>query len=110
MIQVELDFKTAGEHRNNGMAVSVLNADSQHEGWSSVALEAVRQFFSVHEGAFMAEDVRLWASWVPRPPSARAWGSVFVSAARNKIVRSVGWGRTKNVNAHRTPAMLWTAY
>jgi len=97
-----------GEHlKNKGMQQAVDNADNQHPTWSAKAYQFLLNYAKNHR-EFMAEDVREAALLiVPEPPSYRAWGSVFLKAARNNIIKRAGYRSVKNIKAHRTPATVW---
>lgn len=109
MIQEELNFNKAAAWRDNGIAVAELNAESHIPNWADMAFDALNQFIQGRSDEFMAEEVRTWATWVPEPPSARAWGSVILKAARRGIIRSVGIRKTRNPSAHCANASVWRA-
>ena len=89
------------------MKKSLDNADKEDESWSQKAYAFLLVYIKT-SNKFMAEDVRVASSGiVPEPPSKRAWGSIFVMARKNKIIKSIGFSNVKNPKAHRTPATLW---
>jgi hypothetical protein len=111
MIQIELDFTQAKVNRDNAIKVCTLSADSKTPGWSDRAFEFVKRYALINRGQFMSEDIRKWAysNGLERPENERAFGGVVVRASRAGIIKAVGYARTSNVLAHRTPATLWMA-
>jgi hypothetical protein len=110
LIKDLFDRNEANDLRDKGIHRAVTNADKTHEDWAARAYAALEGF--VNETAdleFMAEDVRKWASYLPVPPSNRAWGAVILRGARNGLIKQVGYGKTTNKLAHRTPAAIWRA-
>lgn len=99
--------RTAEEMRSAGIAKAEESAEVFCPNWGQIALDAVREFIEKHSGNFQAEDIRMWAKQVPPAPSARAWGSVMLKAARMGLIRSVGYATVDNPLAHGTPATLW---
>ena len=96
--------------REQGINQAKEHADSVFQDWSDRAFEFLKEFISLSEYPFMAEDVRTSADCnIPEPPSKRAWGAVILKAAREGIIRRVGYRETQNPAAHRTPATLWEA-
>lgn len=100
---------TGQDLRDRGIQESIDHAEQEHEGWSTQALDALRRFIELKTEPFMAEEVRLWAhnNGLPKPPSARAWGSIMLMAKRRGWIRFVGYGITNNPKCHCTPAGLW---
>ncbi len=100
-------MKTGQQLKIEGIEKALQAADNRDHRWSAIAYQFLLDF-SKHNKQFMAEDVRTASDGiVPEPPSKRAWGGIFVSARRNKLIRSVGFGLVKNPKAHRTPATVW---
>lgn len=85
------------------------HANETAPGWGDKAFEALCAFVKQHTGKFQAEDVRVWARHVPPAPSLRAWGNVMVRAAKEGLIKAVGYERVNNPLAHSTPATVWTA-
>ena len=93
--------------RNTGMQQAVEHADQVTEQWSDKAYRFLMQYIQFHE-SFMAEDVRKASqTTVPEPPSARAWGAIFMKAAKQNKIMRIGFRNVENPNAHCTPATLW---
>lgn len=110
---VQLDIFGAEKNRRKGTKIAADNADQLNRNWQQQAyaffITWIRQQPPKHK--FMFEDVRQAAgkAGIPEPPSNRAWGAIAVKAARpeEKLIRHVGYGKTENIKAHRTPAAIW---
>lgn len=104
-------LKTARELAMDGMNQAEEHAEEQIPGWGSMAMDALKLFIKDHSGPFMAEQVRSVAqlSGLPVPCHERAWGAVLTRAAKNGLIKAIGYGKTSNPNAHSTPATLWIA-
>lgn len=108
-MDVQLDIFKALEERDKGIEAALSNADWKDTDWPDKAYEFLKCFLRNHNGPFMVEEVRSYAALLdfPLPPSARSWGGIITRAAREGIVQKAGYGTTKNVKAHGTPAALW---
>jgi hypothetical protein len=97
----------AAIRRDGGIQRAVDHANYTNDGWSDAAYSFFLSYITRHQ-SFMTEEVRA-ASYgiVPEPPSLRAWGAVIVRAAREGLIRRIGYQQVKNANAHMTPAALW---
>ena len=98
----------SGEHlRDTGIKISMDNADRKIEAWTDQAYNFLLKYTKTNN-EFMAEDVRNASHGIiPTPPSNRAWGGIFVRAAKNKIIQRKGFKNVTNSKAHCTPATLW---
>jgi len=79
--------------------------------WVDEALYFLIEFLDElkDDDEFMAEDIRYASEdFVTKPKNARSWGSVMLRAQKEGYIMGVGYDKVKNVNAHRTPAKLWT--
>lgn len=103
------DIPEAERLKEQGIQMAVDHANSVEPGWSEKAYQLLNEFLLINTGEFMAEDVRSYAAVIDFeiPPSSRAWGGVIQRAAKSGIIKQVGFGKTKNVKAHRTPAAIW---
>jgi len=101
-------MRTQGEIlRDNGIKVSVENADKTIDNWSEKAYSFFIKYIR-DKDFFMTEDVRVASEGLlETPPSKRAWGSITLRAKREGIIESVGFSSVKNPKAHSTPATLW---
>ncbi|MFC4219039.1 hypothetical protein [Flagellimonas marina] len=105
--QQELDFDRAEMLRDKGIKQAVDHADSTIDNWSERAFNFMRNYLTTTK-EFMVEQVREASKGkVPDPPSNRAWGAIVLRARKMGLVRRKGYGRTKNVRAHSTPATIW---
>lgn len=104
-------LQTVQTRRDTGMALAVAKADRDREGWSEDALEAVRLFTLAHPGQqFLAEAVRHWCEDIElldAPANERAWGAVMRRAAKDGLVRKVGYA--PSVSSNLSPKTLWQA-
>jgi len=110
-IQTELVF-TGRELRNGGILVAANNADQHFDGWSEMAYQALEAFIRTNKAPFLCETVRQFSSEIlelPLPPNNRAWGGIFLRAAKEKIIIKVGYGQVENPRAHMANAALWQA-
>lgn len=92
-----------------GIAASMARADRVHEGWSGEAFALLREYMTDNE-FFKAEDVRIFAHGsrgLPVPPDLRAWGGVVQRAVRERLIKKVGHGSSKNKTSHYRPVMVW---
>ncbi len=102
------DDRNANYLRDRGMRRSRDNADDKVDGWSETAFLFLKEYIQTQDKPFMAEDVRTSDQCgVPNPPNKRAWGAILVRAAREGLIKRIGFKETKNPWAHRTPASLW---
>lgn len=105
--------KQAEVNKNIGISIATHHADLLFTNWSSNAYALLETYIQRHRGTqFLAEDIRDWAisHGLPKPPHDRAWGGVISRAAKVGIIKFMGYEKTKNPKAHRTPASLWGAF
>lgn len=100
--------------RDAGIQQAANNAEEAHENWGAAADEALRVFIAAKRGtgkAFTSEEVRnsIAAAGVPTPPHLRAWGSVFVRAARAGLIEKAGTAQSKAVHCHLAYVARWRA-
>jgi hypothetical protein len=107
----ETKEQQANRCRDVGMMQSTRTANRMFEGWAEDAYDQLKLFCQsrCNGETFLAEDIREFAglNGLPVPPSKRAWGSVLRRAAFDRLIERVGYQKTKNPSAHRTPATLW---
>lgn len=106
---VQLNILDAIKERDSGIERAILHADDVCEGWGDKAFYILKEFIRVNGNSFLVEDVRLYAEakGLPEPPSKRSWGSIILKASRAGIVKKNGYGITRNVKSHGTPASEW---
>jgi len=104
----QLNMFAGKKARDKGIAKATAHAEATEPGWSDRALEMIRAYPAPGR-MFMAEDVSRWAvaQGFNPPPNGRAWGGVFSRAARQGIIKRVGFAAVTNPAAHCTPASVW---
>lgn len=103
----QLDIFKSCELRDQGIKRALDAAEKKDLSWGEIAYTFLIRYAERHK-EFLAEDVRSASKYlVPQPPSNRAWGSIFVKANKNGIIKADGFGFVKNPKAHRTPATKW---
>ena len=103
----QLDLFEGMQLRDLGIKQSESHANEVEQNWSEKAYSFLVNFCRSHR-VFMAEDIRDSSiGIVPEPPSQRAWGAIFVKAAKSGLIKRVGYGQVKNPKAHCTPAAIW---
>lgn len=104
-----MDLLSGKDLRELGIYRAVSHANVAHDGWSDKAYKVLKDFIRFADGhPFMCEDVREYASsFIPEPPHKRAWGSIFVRARKDGIIKHYGFGQVTNPRAHRANASLW---
>jgi hypothetical protein len=103
-------MKSGIELRNEGMQLSLFNADDKVFEWSVQARFHLERFLRLYpEKEFQAEDLRRWAyqRGLKEPPSHRAWGAIISRAKKEGLIRFVGYENVTNPRAHATPAAVW---
>ena len=92
--------------KDAGMALATGKADARHDGWSAQAYTFLAAYAGTHAlfaGWQVVQDARDQHA-VP-DASGKAWGSVFLKAARNGIIEKAGY--TTDPNRHANPIPLW---
>lgn len=91
-----------------GMQQAVDHAEEVHDNWADEAYAFLKKYVGYTLTPFMAEEMRLASlNVVPEPPTKRAWGLIIQRAAREKLIRRVGYKAVSNPRAHGTPAAVW---
>lgn len=106
----QLDMYYAEINQKDGTTRAVLNADCKIPAWGDKAFNFFKAALNcLGPENFMMEEIRAMAfkTGFPAPPSDRAWGSVVQRAVREELIEFVGYSKTKNPLAHRTPAAMW---
>jgi hypothetical protein len=107
--QMTFDEYQATINRDNGIAVTMANAESKIPGWTDAAFEQLCEFVDGNPFEFMTEDVRAFAerNGLESPPNLKAWSGVMLRAAKMKIIKKVGIGQRKQPQAHRAFTTIW---
>lgn len=105
----------AEEARDKALDRATAHANRVQADWDQMAMQALMRYMGAYSNAgltaqdFTAEDVREWAVWVPEPPDRRAWGGVFMKAARAGRIRQVGYRKHRDPSRHRGISTVWKA-
>ena len=102
MDQLAIDFARA--RRDDGIERA---GDHAGERWKRLARGFLLEFLSSHRERFLAENVREFAEirGLEAPPDGRAWGAVIQSAARERLIRKVGYAPARSSNL--SPKVQW---
>jgi hypothetical protein len=106
---MQLSLLDAIEARDKGINKALTHAEQECEGWGEKAYDLIKQYLSEVSTSFMAEEIRSYAAMYdfPLPPHARAWGAVIVRAAKEGLIKKVGYGQVMNRKAHMANASVW---
>lgn len=107
MDQLSIDFNSAARAgRDAGMAAAIAHAEHLAEGWGERAYAALIQF-ARHRQSFTSYDFRqaVGALGLDRPPTDKAYGSVFLRAARVGVIRKNGY--VPHPERHASPTPIW---
>lgn len=113
--QIALDFEAARAARDAGITQAVTHADEVTPKWSELAYAFLLGYAGANEG-FTSEDVReaaYAAGSVDKPPSERAWGGVFMRAAKANVLQRAGYDTARDPKVHcnvvtRWRSLIWT--
>lgn len=102
MDQLAIDF--ARSRRDDGIERAGNHAGQR---WQRAARGYLLEYLATHAGRFLAEDVREFAEaqGLDLPPDGRAWGAVFQTAARQNVIRKVGYAPARSSNL--SPKVQW---
>lgn len=104
----QLNISFARQARDKGIKQAVDHANSVDVGWSEKVYALLKDFVKSYSGPFQFESFRLSiAGLVPEPPHKRAFGAIAAKAAREGLIRRVGYAPVKSVNCHRANASVW---
>ena len=113
MTPFQQDLFTGTELRDRGIEKAINHANGELENWSEEAYGFLKNFIEAskqsHVNTFMTEHARSESKYfnIPDPPSSRAWGGIILRAAREGLIRKVGFREVSNPKAHCTPATVW---
>src|SRR5687768_11496245 len=108
--QVQIEFSRAS--RDSGMKQAADHADYVSKDWCERAYRYLKLYINSGnlKKKFKIEDVRELAKsavFLEDPPSLRAWGAVTMRAAREGMIKRVGYTQVKNPNANRANVSVW---
>lgn len=91
------------------MALAEMGAENACEGWSDLAHEFLKLYAMRTRDTFTAEQVlkAADAQGIIKPPTDRAWGQVFRTAAKHGLIRKAGTGICKK--RHASICVLWAS-
>lgn len=99
--------------RDAGIKRAVDHAEQVTPKWADRAFDVLIDFMTIGRiatgGKFTAEDVRDHAGRLnlPPPPHLRAWGGVFLRAARRGLIVKAGTTEAKAAHVHRAIISVW---
>lgn len=98
----------AERRRDKGMAKGIAHANADQGNWKLPAIQAIPHFLAIQgDRPFLAEQFIEWSKLrlYPQPPDPRAWGGIFIEAAKQGLIEKSGEHSTKTTNA--CPKPLW---
>jgi hypothetical protein len=99
------DAATAARERDAGIAAALEHAEAERPQWSDVAIMFLTRYARNH-ATFISEDVTAAAAeFGLRTVQPKAWGAVFLTAARGGIIVKAGYGISNR--RHRSPTPRW---
>jgi hypothetical protein len=104
--QATLNFDAIVE-RDLGIARVQAKTERDTPGWTGVAVEYVRLYAMHHSAPFIAEELVAASReyGLIQPDNPKAFGPVFMKAAKLGIIRFVGWRNSPN--RHCSPGRVW---
>lgn len=90
--------------RDEGIHRAIEHANADGSGWSDLAYAFLRLFLRTHR-FFISEDVSDASklAGMTQPPTDRAWGAIYVRAAREKLIVQDGTGRSRRRHSSICP-------
>ena len=103
-------MNNARTKRDLGIQRSIDKANRDRPNWSEDAMLALEVFCVAHGSGhrFMTEHVREYVTEtriVDEPVNDKAWGAVMQRAAKNGLIKKVGYAPSKSSNL--SPKVLW---
>lgn len=104
MSQLAINFEQARAKRDAGMALALDHAEAVHDGWKNEAYTFLLAY-AKQNLSFISEDVSdaHVAAKLPQPPTKRAWGALYLKAAREGAIEQCGMGRSRHRHASICP-------
>lgn len=96
----------AKDARDTGIERSGERADRDEANWTERAALAIGSYARSVGGPFLIEDARESAG-ISAPPDGRAWGKATTRAARDGLIRKVGYAPSRSSNL--SPKVQWVA-
>jgi hypothetical protein len=99
----------AAARRDDGIERAASHAERVSDGWKARARGYLLEYLATRRRGddFLAEVAREFAEGrgMDAPPDGRAWGAVFQSAAREKLIVKAGYSPARSSNL--SPKVLW---
>lgn len=108
MIQTSLDFTEAAAARDAGMAQAIDHAERVEPSWGDMAYDWLCHYVKGEAGTLFTAP--LFIAWCQlndfaMPPTPKAFGSIFVKAAKAGLIRKAGY--RPHPLRHCSPTVLW---
>lgn len=96
-----MNLDQARAQRDAGMQQALEHAQRVDESWPEQAFRHLIDYAETHE-TFISHNV---TEGLPAPTDDRAWGNIFVRAAKVGIIKRIGYGVSHR--RHASPTPLW---
>lgn len=93
-----------------GLQLAVDNSERKVKGWQEITYDHFKDFLHDRCEPFMIEDFRSFLAMIDGyefPDNSRAFGQIARRAATEGLIEFAGYGKVKNVKAHRANAAMW---
>jgi hypothetical protein len=91
-----------------GLSEAQRSADSNGEGWTAVALNALDHYAQMASRPFTIEEAREWiGDLVPTPKDFRAWGAVASMAVRLNHIKPMGYAPARSSHGSPKRTYVW---
>lgn len=97
-------FPAPAHERDRGMARATAHAEADHDGWGAQAYDWLVAYAQMGH-SFLAHEAIVASRGCVPVASGKAWGSVFVRAARDGVLEKVGYA--PDPHRHLNPAPVW---
>ena len=91
------------------MAQALGHAESVEPGWSALAYDLLEWYVMEHRSGVQFTSFNFIPAYEqtgnPMPPTPKAFGSIFTKAAKNGLIRKVGY--RPHPLRHASPTVLW---
>lgn len=104
-MQLAIDFAAVKAARNAGMTLAADHAEAEQPGWAEEAYGALKRFARQRE-RFTSYDFRR-AGLIVSPTTDKAFGPIFLKAARAGLIQRVGY--EPHPERHGSPTPVWAS-
>lgn len=99
---------TATDAHAKGLSQAHRSANSNGDGWTETALNALDHYAQIATEPFTVEQAREWiGDLVPPPKDARAWGAVASMAVRRNHIKPVGYAPARSSHGSPKRTYVW---